>query len=356
MSLQFLQTTPIESGQGAGTATMKDVARLAGVSTATVSRTLIKPELVSARTRERVMRAVAEAGYTPNSLARNLRKMQTRSIIVVVQDITNPFYPEILRGAEHTARAFGYTVLMGNTDNDPARERAYLELVQSRRADGMILLTGRLPAQGNDGGAIDPERLPPLVFACEHLPDLGLPTVRIDNAEAARLAMRHLFELGHERIAHIAGPLNRIISVGRLAGYRDALAERGLPSDPPLIAEGDFTFNSGVEAAKRLLALADRPTAIFAANDESAIGAIQTIKSHGLSIPQDISVIGFDDILFAAATDPALTTIAQPRQEIGRRAMAIMLDLLDGKAPPAGDVVLPVEVVLRRSTGPPRPA
>jgi LacI family transcriptional regulator, repressor for deo operon, udp, cdd, tsx, nupC, and nupG len=343
---------PFESGDGAGTATMKDVARLAGVSTATVSRTLIKPELVSTRTRERVMKAVAEAGYTPNSLARNLRKMQTRSIIVVVQDITNPFYPEILRGAEQTAQAFGYTVLMGNTDNDPVRERAYLELVQSRRADGMILLTGRLPAQGTDSVAVERERLPPLVFACEHLPDLGLPTVRIDNAEAARMAMRHLFELGHERIAHIAGPLNRIISVDRLAGYREALTERGLPPEPALVADGDFTFNSGVEAASRLLALAHRPTAIFAANDESAIGAIQAIKSQGLSVPGDISVIGFDNILFAAATDPALTTIGQPRQEIGRRAMAIMLDLLDGKSPPLGDVILPVELVIRRSTGP----
>jgi len=333
---------------------MKDVARLAGVSTATVSRALMKPELVTDETRAQVMKAVAEAGYTPNVLARNLRKLETRSIIVVVQDITNPFYPEIFRGVDEEALALGFSVLMGNTDNDPARERAYIDLLRSKRADGMILLSGKLPWAG-EGLAPALARMPPVVLACEHMPGLGLPTVRIDHRAAARDAVEHLAALaalGHRRIAHITGPSDRIISRDRLQGYEDALAARGYDRDPSLIVPGDFTLRSGIDAMSRLLARPLPPSAVFAANDEMAIGAVQAVLRQGLRVPEDVAIVGFDDILFASAIEPPLTTVAQPRREIGRRAMAMLADLLEGRPVPKEDVVLPAPLVVRRSTGP----
>ncbi|HET8729031.1 MAG TPA: LacI family DNA-binding transcriptional regulator, partial [Alphaproteobacteria bacterium] len=291
-------------------ATMKDVARLAGVSTATVSRALMKPEIVSAGTRELVLKAVAAAGYTPNVLARNLRRMETRSIIVVVQNITNPFYPEIFRGVEQEALARGFSVLMGNTDNDPVRERAYAEILRSKRADGMILLSGKLPWPEDGTDAVDRQRMPPTVLACEPMPGLGLPTVRVDNAGAAREAVAHLASLGHRRVGHLIGPPDRIISADRLRGWREAVAALGLDRDEDLAVQGDYTLASGIAAMERLLDLDRPPTAVFAANDEMAIGAIRAVHRRGLKVPEDVSVVGFDDILFASAIEPPLTTIA----------------------------------------------
>jgi LacI family transcriptional regulator, repressor for deo operon, udp, cdd, tsx, nupC, and nupG len=197
-------------------------------------------------------------------------------------------------------------------------------------------------------------RMPPTVLACEHIPGLALPTVRIDNYGAAGAAMRHLAGLGHRRIGHLAGPLDRVISVDRLRGYRDAVTALGLDADPALVAYGDFTLHAGIDGMAGLLALATPPTAVFAASDEMAIGAIRAIGRAGLKVPDDISVVGFDDILFAAAIEPPLTTIAQPRREIGRRAMRMLAGLLEGRPGPGDDVVLPAPLVVRRSTAPRR--
>jgi len=337
----------MSAGRGAPPPTIRDIARLAGVSTATVSRTLMQPTLVAEETRTQVLRTVAEAGYTPNLLARSLRRREAGAILVVVRDIVNPFYPEIIRGVEHAARGLGFNVLMGNTDDDPAQELDYLRLVQSRRADGMITLTGRIP--GLDDPAV--QRVP-IVLAAEPVPGHDLPVVRIDNRAAAAEITRHLIGLGHRRIAHVTGPLEQGLARARLEGWRAALVEAGLPAGDEMVAPGDFRVPSGVAAGQALLARPDRPTAIFVANDESAMGVLSAIHAAGLRVPEDISVAGFDDIPFAEAFDPPLTTIRQPRRAIGETAMAMLHALLDGSPPAERDVVLPTELIIRRSTGP----
>ncbi len=331
-----------------GVATIRDVARLAGVSTATVSRALATPERVSAATRAQVMRVVADSGYAPNLLARSLRRHEAGAILVIVRDISNPFYPEIFRGVEGAARALGFNVLIGNTDDEPARERDYLQLVRTRRADGMIVVTGRLP----ESWAETPERPIPTVIACEPIAGIDLPIVQIDNEAAACDMVRHLIGLGHRRIAHITGPLDQIIAQQRLDGWRRALREAGLPAGEDLIMHGDFRLPSGVAAAKALLDRRPRPTAIFAANDESAIGAVQAIHEAGLSVPGELSVAGFDDILFAASCYPPRTTIRQPRRALGEQAMILLHRLLEGQRDIITGVVLATTLIERGSTGP----
>ncbi len=331
--------------------TMKDVARLAGVSTATVSRALKQPDLVTIETRERVMAAVARVGYLPNAAARSLRRRETRMVILVVRDIANPFYLDIYRGIEQCAHELGYNVVMGNTRDDPLRERQYVDMVRAHHADGLLLMTGQLP----EGMAAT--ELPPTVVTLEYFRTLPLPTVRIDNIAAARTAVEHLIGLGHRRIAHITGPMPATLSEDRLQGYRDALAAAGLPQLEPYVVAGDYSLRSGHTAAHRLLGLdrrptVRRPTAIFAANDEMAFGAINEIRARGLRVPEDVSVVGFDDIVFAGAFHPALTTVRQPRRTIGEQAMAMLAELLAGRPPPVQTLILPTELVVRTSTGP----
>lgn len=327
--------------------TMADVARRAGVSTATVSRALKKPRQVTEETRQRIQAAIRETGYVPNSLARNLRTQRSGTVMLVVRDIGNPFYLEIFRGVEAAARARGLSVLMANTENDADRERGYFDMVRQRSADGMILMTGKLPADYASG---ETGPLPPLVVALEYLPDSGLPTVQIDNVAASASAADHLIGLGHRRIAHIAGPLPEVMSADRLAGYRQAMSAAGLPVDDGLIARGDFTIEAGHAAALTLLARADRPTGITCANDEMAMGAISAARELALRVPEDVSVVGFDDIIFARHFSPPLTTVAQPRHAIGERAMELLAARLDGEPPPEAPIIMPTRVVPRASS------
>jgi LacI family repressor for deo operon, udp, cdd, tsx, nupC, and nupG len=327
--------------------TMKDVARLAGVSTATISRALTNPDMVRESTRERVLAAIDRIGYAPNVLARNLRRMRTSTVILLVRQIVNPFYLEIFRGVEAAARELGYNVLMSNAENSPERELEYFDMIRERRADGIILVTGKLPLRRGRGAD-----LPPLVVASEYLPGLDLPTVRIDNVSAAAAAVAYLVGLGHRRIAHITGPLPEVLSRDRLKGYRKALRRAGIEPDDRLVARGDYTNRSGHGAAAGLLRGRRRPTAIFAANDEMAMGAIKAARERGLSVPADLSVVGFDDIAMAAAWDPALTTVAQPCGEMGSRAMILLSEILGGEDRHGEEIVLATRLVARGSTAP----
>lgn len=331
-----------------GATTLWDVARAAGVSAATVSRALEKPDAVAEETRLRVMEAVAACGYTPNILARNLRKMETRLVTVLIADVTNPFFNEIVRGVEQVARAHGYSVLLADSENDPGQEAAYGNLLAARRTDGMILLNGRLPV-GLMAETPRGAKPPPIVVACEYLTNRDLPTVQIDNIEAARKATEHLIDQGHRRIGFITGPMWNVLSRDRLQGYRDALLDNGLAFEEPLVVSGDFSILSGVSAAQQLLRLAQPPSAIFASNDEMAFGAIRAARDAGLKVPQDLSIMGFDDIRFAAYVDPPLTTVRQPGLEIGRTAMTMLLAILRDAKLPQRRVVLPTELVARAS-------
>ncbi|NOH96584.1 DNA-binding transcriptional regulator CytR [Vibrio sp. 99-70-13A1] len=332
-------------------ATMKDVAQLAGVSTATVSRALMNPEKVSSSTRKRVENAVLEAGYSPNSLARNLRRNESKTIVTIVPDICDPYFTEIIRGIEDAAVEHGYLVLLGDSGQQKKRETSFVNLVFTKQADGMLLLGTDHPF---DLSKPEQKNLPPMVMACEFAPDLELPTVHIDNLTSAFEAVNYLTQLGHKRIGQISGPTSATLCQFRQQGYQQALRRAGITMNSAHSTVGDFTFEAGAQSIRQLLALPEPPTAIFCHNDAMAIGAIQEAKKLGLRVPQDLSVVGFDDIKFAQYCDPPLTTISQPRYEIGRQAMLMMLDVLKGNDVQAGSRLLETELIVRGSTAPPR--
>lgn len=324
--------------------TLTDVAKALEVSVATVSRALTRPDLLSDKTRTRVLEGIERLGYQPNLLARDLRNRESKVAYVVVPSLS-PFFLEVFRGVEKAARKTGYTVLMGHTDRDPAREHVFFDQVASRRADGVILVTS------SHASAIvsRKSRLPPIVAALEQIDGRPLPAVRVDHRAAAATATRHLLDLGHRRVAHISGPLTSPMAVHRVEGHRDAMGEG---FDPALCVEGAFTIQSGEEAMRTLLSRTPRPTAVFAANDEMAIGAVRAVKAAGLGVPEDISVIGFDDQRIAALYDPPLTTVHIPTAEIGYRAM-LMLERVLGDSLIDRDIVLPTRIEVRATTAPP---
>jgi LacI family repressor for deo operon, udp, cdd, tsx, nupC, and nupG len=329
-----------------------DIARKLGVSPATVSRALSDTGLVAEPTLSRIRDEARALNYRPNVSARNLRTRRSKAVLMVVRDVGNPFYLEVLKGVEAAAREAGYAVLMGNTENDPERESGFFDMLRDGQADGMVLITGKLPQSKRyrDGLA---DNLP-VVVALETIEGSGLPHIQIDNRLAAADAVRHLIDLGHTRIAHISGPLLESMSALRLQGFRDAMAAAGLPIPPSYEPHGDFSLAAGKRLCQDLLSLAEPPTAIFAANDEMAFGAIAAAHRAGLSVPADLSVIGFDDIYLSEAFQPALTTISQPRADVGRAAMTVLLDILAGKGAPAAPIVLPTTLQIRSSTAAPR--
>jgi len=328
---------------------IKDVARLAGVSTATVSRALAEPDKVRAKTREKVLAAVKQSGYVTNSLARSFRTRRNHSVVVLVPDITNSFFSSIIQGIEEVARANGYRILLGDMQNDPDNARPYGDLCAQRQADGLICLGRTIPFVYNKSRkSLDPA-WPPLVMACEYDERIPIPGVRIDNARAALDGVRYLGEQGHRRIAYINGPQDSPLCRDRLKGYRKGMAEMGVRKTSDLVFNGDFTLDSGAQAARALLDAGELPTAVFAANDAMAIGALQVFRQSGLRVPKDISLMGFDDIKFAAYCDPPLTTVRQPRREIGALSMQIMVDLLAGDSAASTTRELPHELVQRES-------
>jgi LacI family repressor for deo operon, udp, cdd, tsx, nupC, and nupG len=328
-------------------ANIRDIARLAGVSTATVSRTLARPQVVAPETRARVEAAVARLQYAPNALARGLRRQKSGNIVVVVPDIQNPFFATVVQGIENVAHAHGYKVLLGESQNRLERLDSYWSMTERKEADGLILLGALVPTALGKAAAAGQVPSVPAVMACEYLTGLRAPNVRIDNAAAAAGAIEHLVALGHARIAVIAGPAANPLVKDRLKGARQALAGHGLPLAPDAVARGDFSVESGYLAMQKLLD--GKWTAIACHNDEMAIGAIRALREAGRRVPQDVSVVGFDDIRFAQFADPPLTTVRQPQREIGETAMRLVIDLFAGRQA-ASQVVLPYELVVREST------
>jgi LacI family repressor for deo operon, udp, cdd, tsx, nupC, and nupG len=329
--------------QPARVRTVKEIASIAKVSVATVSRALQRPELVSEATRLRIHEVVKRLGYTPNALARNLRTARTRLVVALLPDITNPFFSEVIRGIEQVAHENGYSVLLGETQSSLVREQAYADMVAGRQADGIITMSHRVPAIPIDG------RLP-VVNACEYVRDSNISSVYIDNVAAAGAAVDYLVTLGHRDIAFIAGPSSSPICVDREQGYRLALQRATIPADPALTAIGDFSIEAGERAIERLLSQGKSFSAVFCSNDEMAIGAMRALISHGLRVPEDISVVGFDDIRYARYTSPSLTTIAQPKNALGREAMTMLIELLNDPEVPPRKRVLSADLVVRGST------
>ncbi|PZQ97063.1 MAG: LacI family transcriptional regulator [Cereibacter sphaeroides] len=332
-----------------GRPTIEDVARIAGVSIATVSRCLHKPEVVAEATRNRILTAVRDTGYALNTAAQSLRVRRSYNVLVVVPDIGNTFFSVILRGIQQVASEAGITMLIGDTGRSPEREEGYMRNLLNGRADGVLLLA-EPQAPWLDLPIANSEGVLPVVAISEVLPGGEALSVGIDNVGAARDAVAYLLGLGHKRIAHLAGPETNILTAARRDGYRRALNEAGIRNDPALELAGDFGVASGAAAFERYRTLEPRPTAIFCANDESAMGFISAAHAAGLQVPRDISVVGFDDIHFAQAFLPPLTTVRQPRTEMGAEAMRMLLAIWAQGQPKS--VVLPTQMILRDSVAP----
>ncbi|HCQ58093.1 MAG TPA: hypothetical protein DIU10_09350 [Sulfitobacter sp.] len=330
--------------------TIKDVAKMAGVSIATVSRTLAEPEKVSEKTRDKVMKAVNSSGYVTNTLARNFRRRRSNTVVVLVPDIANPFFSNIIQGIEKVASRHQYRILLGDTQGDETTERAYADLVSQRQADGVICLGRNIPFPYRKGRkTVDPD-WPPFAMACEYHGDIPVPTVCIDNVAAACDAVTHLTELGHREIGFINGPADSPLCEDRLLGYRQAMKNAGVKSSAQWVLHGDFSLASGYHCMQQFLQGKRSISAVFCANDEMAIGAMRACRDAGLSLPQDMSIVGFDDIAFAEYSHPRLSSVHQPRNRIGEQVMTLMLSMLAGNLPASPRVVLPHELVVRESS------
>jgi len=333
--------------------TIHDVAARAEVSTATVSRVLSNPEKVSEGTRRRVLKAVDQLGYSPNAAAKSLRTLTTRKLLVTVPDIANPFFSLIIQGIEEAALREGYSVMLGDTHHDAQREERYGEMLLRREVDGLIFLGHSMSK--SVAATMKKNQLAPIVNGCEYSPNLGVPSAHVDNEAAAYEAMSHLYGLGHRQIGVLTGPLASPLSRDRLRGVQACAKENGAAKQV-MVVNGDFSIESGIAGAARLFAQQMPPTAVFCFNDEMAIGVLDYASRVGRSVPESLSVIGFDDIRFARYMRPALTTISQPMLDIGRETVRLLLGVLQGTVTTPVSITLPHKLEIRSSTGaPPRP-
>ena len=342
------------------TATIGDVARRAGVSTATVSRVLAGLGGARAETRERVLDAARDLGYRPSGVARSLKRRTTQTLGLIITDIENPFFPQLVRAVEDVAREHGFALLLCNATDDPDREASYLDLLVDRRVDGVVIAVSGLGARHGEWLAEPPL---PVVLVNTMAPGLPHPSIASDSVDGGRQAAAHLLDLGHRRLGVITAGARNADAPARLAGVRKALGAYGLDAGAVPVVVGDPDVGGGEAALYRLLELAPDTTGVIAYNDLVAIGAMRGIRASGRTVPADISVIGFDDVSIAAYTDPPLTTIAQAIGELGRWAVERLVERLAGADADRGTgqgadhaasgTVLPVRLIARGSSGPP---
>ncbi len=328
---------------------IKDIAAAAGVSHSTVSRALRNSPLLKPETIARIQKIAQEKGYTASAVARSLVTRRTQTVGVVVTTIADPFVAEVVSGIEEAANEHRYSVFLANSNADPEREMNVVRSFAEHRVDGIVVTSSRV-------GALYTPMLSsmqvPIVLVNNQHPGQFVHSVMIANFEASRQATELLVRLGHRRIAYLGDRFGYQSDSERFAGYREALDCGGLPFLPELVSHGDGRPEGGYEAMTKLLALADPPTAVFCYNDMSALGALKAIREAGLRVPRDISLVGFDDLFVAEYSDPPLTTIRQPRRQMGRLAAEILLKLIEGQQ--AEEIIrVPGELILRQSTAPP---
>jgi LacI family transcriptional regulator len=317
------------ANKDSGVVTIERVAELAGVSPSTVSRILNGTAVVSAAKKAAVDQAVAKLGFVPNPMARGLAGGRSLSIGVVTQAIDSPFYGASLRGIEDALDPAGYSPLFVSGHWDAQTESRCIDILLSRRVDGIIVLTGRL----TDAALKSVAKRVPTVVTGRSLKAPGLFSLNFENLEGGRLATRHLIDSGHRKIAFISGDLRHPDATQRLMGYRVALEEAGIPFKPELVVQGEYSEASGVKAVATLIANRQKFTALFAANDQMAIGAAHGLQRHAMRVPDDVSLVGFDDLPTSLYALPPLTTVHQPAYEMGRLAAEAVLQLLDGAKP-----------------------
>lgn len=335
----------------AKTSTLQDVARVAGVSTATVSRTLSHPNVVSESTRTRVAEAVKSTGYRINRAARNLRTQRAHSVLVLLPDLANPFFSNILEGISRHLSARQYSMLIASTKQVHDSGERLIDYLDDARADGMIILDGGLEPDvvASLENAPQADRI---LFACEWVEGASFPSVRSENRKGTRAAVGHLHGLGHKKIAHVTGPVGNVLMHARRDAFVAEIATLGLDMKPEWVIEGDFSLAAGCAAAQAWIVLDDRPTAVFCASDQLALGFIAELSRQGLKVPDDVSVMGFDDIDLAEQFIPPLTSIQQDRFLLGETAASMLMDRIEPQA--GADLqnaaILPVSLVVREST------
>ena len=332
-------------------ASIKDIARVANVSYSTVSRALRNSPLVSVETAGLIRRIADEQGYTVSAVARSLVTKRTRTIGVVVTNVADPFVGEVVSGIEEAAQARGYSLLLASCHADPDREVRAVRLLHERRVDGILVNSSRVGALYMP--LLEKMNVPIVLINNQH-PGEFIFSVTIDNLNAARDATRHLVELGHRRIGYIGNQFGLQADTDRFAGYRQVLEQADIGFQPELVTHGDGKPEGGMRGMEGLLALPKPPTAVFCYNDMQAIGAMRAARIHGLRIPDDLSIVGLDDVFLASYADPPLTTIQQPMQEMGRLAAQILLDLFSG-GNPESRLTFPGKLIVRQSTATPGP-
>lgn len=326
--------------------TLRDVAIRAGVSPITVSRALNNSGYVSREAKERVIAAATELSYVPNAVARSLRSNRTH-LLALLAGITNPFWATVARGIEDVAAEAGYGVLLCNTDDDPAKEARYLDQLVRGRIDGLIIAATKQSAPILQGLK---RRRQPFVLVDRLVEGVDAHIVRGDNSGAAYLMTKHLLSTGYRRIRIISGSHNVSTAEERVAGFRAAMSEAGMPVDEDVILYGQYTESWGYQATRELMSREPRPDALFAANNSIALGALEALHTLGLNVPQDVAVVCFDDTTTLASAR-FLTTASQPAQEMGRTAARLLIEHFDAPDAPSKDVVLPIELVVRSSCG-----
>lgn len=330
--------------------TMRDVAENVGVSIQTISAVINNKPDITPQTRQRVMDAIHQLGYRPDRVARSLRTGQSHTLALIVSDIANPSFATIASTAEDCAQSYGYYLTVHNTHDDPIREVRYVQSAAERGLDGVILVSAE--DRMDSSIVLENAQIPFVVI--DRIPEgyNGL-SVTIDNIKAGELAAEHLINLGHTRIAHISGPMRLRLARERLKGFENALEKSDLSLPTEWLCEGNWYCQEGYEAMQKMLKTSPLPTAIFAANDRMAIGAIQAIHEARLRVPEDISVIGLDDIEVSAFHIPALTTIRQPFATLATQAIQILLNVIQGNQPDLSNALIEPVLIERASTAPP---
>lgn len=327
---------------------MKDVAKRAGVSVATVSHVINETRFVSEELKQRVLKAIEELDYQPDAVARSLRRKETRTIGLIVPDNSNPFFAEVARGIEDVGFEQGYSVILCNSDWNLEKELTYLDTLIAKRVDGIVFIAATTQVEHVKSLV---ENRTPVVVAERKMPEIEVDSVLVDNFQGGYEATKHLLDLGHRRIGCISGPWDLTPSAERVTGYKLALNRHELRAEEDLIVRGDYLFESGEMAVRTLLELSAPPTAIFACNDLMAIGAMKAILEQGLRVPEDISIVGFDDIALASYLNPPLTTIAQPKYELGRMAAQLVIQRITSSGSrEKREIVLESRLVVRGST------
>ncbi|CAM4525333.1 LacI family DNA-binding transcriptional regulator [Paenibacillus xylanexedens] len=329
-------------------ATIYDIAREAGVSIATVSQVINGKGKISEKRRAEIMEIMERLHYQPSAIAAALTGKQTYTLGLLVPDISNPYFAELARAVEDRSRQLGYSVVICSTDNKDERVERYLNLLQQKRVDGMMIGTGIDNAE-----ILSPllQQSIPIALIARHMPSLSVHTVTIDDILGGALAAEHLLELGHTRLAVLSEPSKVSSSQERVRGFRETLIKAGYTLEPNQIRESAADLSSAKKEALLLLGEKDHPTGLFCCNDIQAIGALQAAKELGLRVPEDVSIIGFDNTILASVTSPPLTTVAQPIEELGHRAVDLLIEELKDEQKEPQKIVLKPELVIRESAG-----